>query len=418
MKTIAPPPHALERFIPITIDQLIQTLCQSEALSADQKQHMQAFCQQYRALYSAQTLPSFQKLTHHYSPFNPDIESAYNFHYSDNKKQQLEDQLLQKVTQLLNNANYEQLSLAELKSVLEKTSPYGVKVSVDFNDFSEILVFYRGRKSRHKEQRDWKHLYLTTNTQEVKLYSRLFILLKQKPFDQQVKELVAAKKISAEKATRKLNAKLSKNTIDDDKIYIKLFKDIPCSDLEMLFPNTKIQMRLFDKLKLGVTGGGGTVGGIVTIMGKLAMALDPVSIITAVVGFLGLLWRQISKVFTQRTKYMAELAKNLYFYNLDNNLGALAHINNMAADSEAKETLLSYFFLLTQGEMTITALDQKVEQLIKDEYGVVVDFEVHDGLAKLKKLGLLIEKEDRVSVCSQNETEILLKRHWQSCYKG
>ncbi|MCK4493969.1 MAG: hypothetical protein KAU26_07920, partial [Methylococcales bacterium] len=165
MSTIISPNFVLARFIPITIDQLIHTLCQSEALSVAQKPHMQAFCQQYRALYSAQTLPIFQKLTHHYSPFNPDIESAYNTQYANHEKQVLEDQLLEKVSQLLNNANYEQLSLAELKSVLEETSPYGVKVSVDFNDFSEILVFYRGHKSRHKEQRDWKHFYLTTKTQ-------------------------------------------------------------------------------------------------------------------------------------------------------------------------------------------------------------------------------------------------------------
>jgi hypothetical protein len=406
----------LERFIPITIDQLIKTLCQSDLLSAIQKQHMQFFCHQYRALYSAQTLPAYQELTRYYSPFNPDIESDYPFNYSDNEKQQLEKQLIEKTIALLNDANYESLSLNELKNVLEETSPYGVNVSVELEEFSEILIFYRGRKNRYNEQRDWKRLFLKTKIQEVKLYNRLFILLKQKSFEQQVQEMIATKHISEKKATRKLNAKLSNSILNDEKIYIKLFKDIPCADLEMLFPNTKIKMRLFDKLKLGITGGGGTIGGIVTIMSKLAIALDPVSIATAVVAFLGLLWRQISKVFTQRTKYMAKLAKNLYYYNLNNNLGALAYINNVAADSEAKETLLSYFFLQTEGEMEIAVLDQKIEAFIKDKYKVIIDFEVYDGLSKLKELGLLLENEGRVRVCSPTETETRLKALWNACY--
>ena len=46
---------------------------------------------------------------------------------------------------------------------------------------------------------------------------------------------------------------------DDPKgqyVYMRLFKDIPQEDLEMMFPNTQVQLRLFDKIKLGVTAGG------------------------------------------------------------------------------------------------------------------------------------------------------------------
>ena len=407
----------LERFIPVSTEILIATLINRKGISK-QKQCFQLFCDRYRRLYHAQAYPSYQRLTHYYAPFNPDIEGSKPCEYNELEKQNLQTGLLNEVASLLNKANYEKLTREQLQIALTETSPYGVEVSVDFDDFSEILLFYRGKAIRHEKKRDWKNLFLKKKSVEIKIYSRLFILLKPKSLTQKTEELANIKGIPLTKAANKISRKHHQSTVDDDKIYIKLFKNIPRSDLEMLFPNTKIKMRLFDKLKLIITGGGGTIGGVLTIMSKLAVAIDPIAMATAIFGFVGLLWRQVSKIFLQRTKYMAELAKNLYYYNLDNNLGAIAHINDMAAASEAKETLLSYFFLLTQGEMSVTELDQKIEKFIKDEYGIAIDFEINDGLAKLKKLGLLIQKENKLSVIPLEETTPILQQHWLACFES
>ena len=406
----------LERFIPVNTEALIATLVNRKEISK-QKACFQLFCERYRSLYHAQTYPAYQRLTRYYAPFNPDIEGLKSCEYNPLEKQNLQTSLLNEISSLLNNANYEKLTRKELQIALTETSPYGVEVSVDFDDFSEILLFYQGRAIRREKKLNWKSLFLKKKMVETKIYSRLFILLKPKSLTQKTEELANIKGIPLTKAANKISRKHHQSTVEDDKIYIKLFKNIPRSDLEMLFPNTKIKMRLFDKLKLGITGGGGTIGGVLTIMSKLAVAIDPIAMATAIFGFVGLLWRQVSKVFLQRTKYMAELAKNLYYYNLDNNLGAMAHINDMAAASEAKETLLSYFFLLTQGEMSVTELDQKIERFIQDEYGITIDFEINDGLAKLKKLGLLIKKENKLSVVPLEETTFILQQHWLACFK-
>ncbi|NOQ35033.1 MAG: DUF3754 domain-containing protein [Methylococcaceae bacterium] len=408
--------NLLERFIPVNIEELITTLSNRQELSATDKSDFQLFCQHYRALYHALSLPDYQKLRHHYAPFNPDRDSLSNLNYSDAEKQALQDKLLDDLKNLLNDANYEQLSQEQLNAVLHETSPYGVKVSVDFNEFEEILLFYRGSAIRKEERREWKSLFLKKEIIETKIYRRLFILLKSKSLTQKIQELAAAKNISQSKAERKIKHKHDQNSIDDEKIYIKLFKNIPRTDLEMLFPNTKVRMRLLDKFKLGITGGGGTVGGIMTVVTKLTATIDPIAMATTIFGFIGLLWRQISKIFLQRTKYMAELAKNLYYYNLDNNLGAISHLHDMAAASEAKEALLSYFFLLTEGEMTAAELDKKIELFIEEEYRVAIDFEVDDGLGKLERLGLLIQKEDKVSVVDLSDAENILKQKWLACF--
>ncbi len=404
----------LERFIPVNLDELIEVLSNRQELLATDKQSFQDFCQQYRALYHAQSLPAYQNLSRYYAPFNPDKDSLSNHHYQASEKQALQVQLFAELKTLLNNANYEKLTLEQLNIALQETSPYGVEVSVDFDEFSEMLLYYRGSAIRTEPRRHWQSLFLKTTHIETKIYSRLFILLKTKSFQQRVEEFASTQKISLDKAKIKLKQKQS--SVDEDLIYIKLFKNIPRFDLEMLFPNTKIKMRLFDKLKLGITGGGGTVGGIMTVISKLTLAIDPIAMATAVFGFAGLLWRQVSKVFLQRTKYMAELAKNLYYYNLDNNLGAITHLNDMAAASEAKETLLSYFFLLTQGQMTMAELDKKIEDFIQDEYKVAIDFEVDDGLDKLERLGLLVHHNDKISVLPLSEAHKILQQHWQACF--
>lgn len=406
----------LERFIPVNLDELIALLLEREELKKLDPSAFQRFCSHYRMLYSAQSLPNYQALSRYYAPFNPDNDNLSRQAYTDTEKAALQAQLLKKLSALLNDANYEVLTQKQLNTALQETSPYGVEVSVDFDEFAEILLFYRGSAIHQKQKREWKTLFLKKKVIDVKIYTRLFILLKPKTLKQQALELVGEKNIPLQKAERLIERKRLQSNVEDDKIYIKLFKNIPRSDLEMLFPNTKVKMRLFDKLKLGITGGGGTVGGAMTIASKLTAAMDPIAMATAVFGFAGLLWRQISKVFLQRTKYMAELAKNLYYYNLDNNLGAISHLNDMAASSEAKEALLSYFFLLTQGEMTVKALDKKIEQFIKDEYSVAIDFEIDDGLGKLERLGLLKREDDKVSVVTLQEAETILQSHWQACF--
>ena len=64
-------------------------------------------------------------------------------------------------------------------------------------------------------------------------------------------------------------------TVSSDFVYIKLFKNIPRTDLEMAFPNTEVRFRLLDKIKLGVTAGSGVGAGVVGTATKLAMKIPP-----------------------------------------------------------------------------------------------------------------------------------------------
>ena len=255
-----------------------------------------------------------------------------------------------------------------LREALNKTSPRGLEVAVDLDEFDELGLHYRGCTTRLDEVRDWRKLYLKKRQWETPVYKRLFLFFK-------------VNQSSSEQAS-------------SDFLYLKLFRDVPQSDLEMLLPNTRVRMRIFDKVKIGVTGGGGTVGGVMATVTKLGVAANPMTWVLALVGLAGILWRQISKVFVQRTRYMADLAQQLYFCNLDNNFGALAHLSDLALEEEAKETLLAYAFLLqSEHGLSQETLDTRIESYFKNQFGLDVDYEVEDGVAKLSRGDFLIDHQ-------------------------
>jgi len=401
----------LERFIPISLDRLISDLLTAELLSAEKHKAFKQFCSTYRSLFHAQSHAHLQDLKQLYLPFNPDRDTLIN--PQDSTGKQL-THLKEKLYTILEDANYEQISEDDLNEALNKISPYGVQVSVDFEDFSEVALFYRGSAIQQKLYRNWKKLSWKKQPIDILIYRRLFVLLQPKNRQKWIEHFINNKKMSVQKAEKKADEALKVFGIsnDNDVVYLKLFKDIPREDLEMQFPNTRIQMRLFDKIKLAVTGGGGTAGGIMATIGKLSATIDPISALVAIGGLLGLLWRQISKIFSQRAKYSATLTKNLYFYSLDNNMGALTYLADTAEAEECKEAILAYFFLLIGGETSRVNLDQRIENYIHEKYAIPMDFEIDDGLEKLQKAALLSRSDQLINAIPLAEANSRLRQQW------
>ncbi len=401
----------LERFIPISLDRLISDLLTSDLLPLEQHLEFKQFCSTYTSLFHAQSHAYLQDLKQLYLPFNPDRDTLINPQENSGKKLAY---LKDKLYAILEDANYERISEDDLNEALNKISPYGVQVSVDFDDFAEVALFYRGSAIQQKLYRNWKKLSFKKQPIDILIYKRLFVFLQPKNRQQWVEYFINNKKISAQKAEKEADKALKKFAInnDNDVVYLKLFKDIPRADLEMQFPNTRIKMRLFDKIKLAVTGGGGTAGGVMATIGKLSATIDPVSALIAIGGLLGLLWRQISKIFSQRAKYSATLTKNLYFYSLDNNMGALTYLVDTAEAEECKEAILAYFFLLIKGETNRASLDQCIENYIYEKYEIPMDFEIDDGLDKLQKSSLLSRFDQLIKTIPLAEANSRLRQQW------
>jgi hypothetical protein len=412
-----------ERFIPISRQEIVDDLIAAPHWQAEDKKKFEQFCQIFEALYHYKFHANLEELKHSYAPFNPDTDNISQHDYSDEEKQELNDALVKELRQLLNNANYEELTVDSINEAINAESYYGVSVEVDLDDFEEMIAYYRGSSTMTDYKRTWYTLFIKKKAIEVPIYQRLFILLKFKPEEDRVKELVEKHGEDFEKKARK-QVRYSRQALPADltegHIFIKLFKNLPRTDLEMLYPNQNVRLKMFDKIKLGITGGGGFLAGLFSVFTKMAIAVtNPITFIAAFFGLIGVIVRQVMNIFNQRTKYMMTLSKNLYFHNLDNNMGVMNYLIDMAEEEEGKEFVLAYYFLHTQPEKNYTqeSLDREIEAYIKDKYGCNIDFEVEDGLRKLRQEGILIEQDGGIlKVLNLQEANKCLDNQWDNFF--
>ncbi|NND66364.1 MAG: DUF3754 domain-containing protein, partial [Halioglobus sp.] len=79
---------------------------------------------------------------------------------------------------------------------------------------------------------------------------------------------------------------------------------------------------------------------------------------------------------------------------LDNNAGVIHRVVDDAEESECKESLLAYYFLLVAGKPVAAGeLDARIEAWMAERWHCKLDFEIGDALGKLQLLGLAEESD-------------------------
>jgi hypothetical protein len=79
------------------------------------------------------------------------------------------------------------------------------------------------------------------------------------------------------------------------------------------------------------------------------------------------------------------VSENLYFRNLDNDAGVFHHLLDSAEEAEVKEAVLAYRFLRGAERPLIAAeLDRRIEGWFARQWEAVLDFEIDDGVGKLR----------------------------------
>jgi len=406
-----------EKFIPVTRAALMERLTRAQAWRGNQGKETRRFFRYLdywrQANYSAHLIEMGQT----YEPFNPDSDLLVTRRYSDAEKATLRGRLLEQTQMLLEQANYTRIDPSDVKLILTSDSHYGLDLEVDMEAFDELLIYYRGASKRRHSRRDARKLYLFKEEYDVPIFQRLLVLFKLKPEDQRVREVMRAKGIdrkAAEKYVRKLRGSMA-SEIKPDMIYLKLFKNIPRSDLEMCFPNTAVRFRLLDKLRLGVTAGGGFGMGIVGTATKLAVAANPVALAGAAVTLGGLAFRQGMKFIHKRNEYMVTMAQNLYFHALADNRGVMTVLADRAAEEDIKEEMLLYS-VLAKDPVHVNELDDvdaAIEQQLLNTFGVNVNFDLHDAFARLKRDGIVTVRPDGwITTLSPSDAALHVDRLW------
>lgn len=395
------PADTREKFLPLTRSALLDRLTRPTAWADGRAAEARRFFR-YLDYWRQQTYVSrLMDLEQAYEAFSPDSDLLITRKFTAGEKASMQRRLVAQVTELMRQANYTQVSPADVEIIMTKETHYGLDLHVDMSAFEEILIFYRGRTTRTETRRNRKKFYLTRETFELPIFQRLFILFKLKPFDVRVREVMAEKgcdQKEAEKLVRRLRGMLPPQ-ISSDFVYLKLFKNIPQADLEMIFPNTKIKFRMFDKLKLGATGGAGLGAGVFGAAGKIALiSTNPVTAAGAVVGLGGVMFRQAMNFVNQKNKYMVTMAQNLYFHAMADNRGVMTLMAERAAEEDIKEEMLLYS-VLAKERVHIDQLgdvDAGIERYLRNTFEIDANFDVHDALERLVADGVVRQAPDGI----------------------
>jgi hypothetical protein len=385
---------AQTRFIPVDRSDIYERLVSTVPWTEDELTAAESVLHYLSRLRQQDSCVNLDRLSAYYDPFNPDDETVNGPERETMDMEPLLNAFGKQLEALVEAGNFERISEARLDRILTETSPGGVEVEVDLTEFDLMLLYARGETTAKKDIRNWKTFFLTKQI-DVEVYKRLLMAVKFKPeavrlAELQQKHLGDEKK--AKKALKKLRSSLPKDA-STDKIYLKMFKDIPILDMETLFPNTRVKLRYWDKVQLWLSGGGTTIAGIIGAAGKIVAAtvLTPFVLVMAIFGLGGVLFRQVMNLINTRTKYMMQLAQNLYFHNLANNQSVLAYMVDEAEEENIKEELLLYTSLLkgarAPGQMERAGLD--IEAFLLHHWGVKVDFDVYDAEKRLRETGLV-----------------------------
>lgn len=382
-----------ERFIPVTRAALMERLTRPQSWRGNEAKEARRFFRYLdywrQASYSAHLLEMGQT----YEPFNPDSDLLVTRKYTQAEKAALQQRLIEQTQLLLEQANYTRIDPAAVELILTADSHYGLDLHVDMHAFDELMIFYRGATSRRFHRRDARKLYLFKEEYEVPIFQRLFVLFKLKPIEQRIEEVMkqeSCDRAAAERIVRKLRGSLGVE-INSNSIYMKLFKNIPRSDIEMCFPNTTVRFRLFDKLQLGVTAGGGFGVGVVGTATKLMVAANPIALAGAVATLGGLAFRQGMKFIHKRNEYMVTMAQNLYFHALADNRSVMTALADRAAEEDIKEEMLLYSVLAkdTVHVNELHDVDVAIEQQLFNTFGLNLNFDLQDALDRLINDGVV-----------------------------
>ncbi len=385
-----------EQFIPIRKTDLVELLCRDWPLTPNDRDHFRRFCRRLDATLHCEYHARLEQLKDAYATFDPDSDTQALESPAAGQRAQEIEQLFTQFVALLERANFKRLSSSEINAALERASDWGINLEVDFEVFDRLEIFARGDVVGQRSRRRWRKL-MRVEQVDLPVYQRLVVMLKLRDRAGQPAP------------------------IDTDSVYIKIFKDIPKVDLEMLLPGTRVKLTLTDRGKIVLpTLSGIAITGWKLVQGALTLAITSayhsLAFLSLVGGTVGYGLRSFYGYMQTKQKYQLSLAQSLYYQNLDNNAGALFRLLNEAEEQEFREAVLGYFFLLTQaGEAGWKRehLDDAIEEFLDASMGIKVDFEIGDAVDKLVRFQLVRQcDEGRLRAVSLREALVALDRAW------
>ena len=370
-------------FIPFTREQITKMLLDKGKLDNDQFDKFEQFCLLLNSIYHFEFHRDLEELKSTYRIFNPDVEITAK-EIDNSNISGTEDKFTDTLAKTLTEGNFEKVSNENLHAAMEEEGIFPVSCVIDFDAFEYYEIYYQGTRTSKEQIKTW--IPFKSKEIEFKLYDRIVFFYKVK--NQEFFES---------------NPKKTEPGIPG-KIYIKFFRNIPESDLEMMFPNPKPEMKFIHKMQifLPLLAGFGVLIQKTIIGPKFYnTGTNPLEeglsygLIALLIVLGGYVLRTFLGYKNVVQSFLGEIAQSLYFKDKGNNQGVFSMLIDSAEEQECKEALMAYYFLLTtKKKMNQDQLDDNIEEWLDQDYDTKIDFEIDDALDKLEKLGLMTRDKD------------------------
>ncbi len=392
----SPLPDQPEHYLPLRRRDLLESLVKD--LPAETATSFRQLAELLAAHFHFEGQRLLEELKDCYAPFDPDAIGNPPTLLSEGERDARLDRFCTGFAQLLQRANFIHLDKAAIQEVTRQVSDWGLHMDVDFNLFERLDVYYRGGdKISRRTRRRWRRL-LRQEMVDLPVFSRLVLLVKLRP-----------------------SPRLPSD-VDTSDLFIKLFKDVPKMDAEMLLPGARMVMPGLARLKMG----GSFISGLIYVVYSVLKTILTAGLVLSIyalwvplAALFGYGYRQYYGYKTTKDQFSLRLTQSLYYQMLGTNLGVVHHLLDEAEEQENREALLAWFHLsrgAAEG-MTLEELDAAVETDLAAGAGIQFDFEADDALAKLKRLNLVEQDGDRYRTIPIQEALRRLDEAWDGFFR-
>ena len=380
-------------------------------LNNDEVSKFEQFCLLLKSIYHFEFHTKLERLKASYRIFSPEINLAPN-ELENSNTSKIEADLTNKLHQTLIDGNFEKVSQEDLNAAMEKEGIFPVSCKIDFDSFDYYEIYYQGSSTAKEEIKTWNPF--KKKEVEFNLYDRIVFFFKVKN-----EEFFHANKKNNEPGI-------------PGKIYIKYFRNIPESDLEMIFPNPRPEMKFIHKMQifLPLLAGFGVLiqktiigpyynAGTNPLEGGFSLLTKPsYPMIALLIVLGGYVLRTFLGYKNVVQSFLGEIAKSLYFKDKGNNQGVFTMLIDSAEEEECKEAMMAYYFLLNSNKkMSEETLDNAIEEWMEEKHKVKIDFEVDDAIKKLEEKDLLSrDKKGILTVVSLDEALNYLDYIWDNYF--
>ena len=199
-------------------------------------------------------------------------------------------------------------------------------------------------------------------------------------------------------------------------LVIKSYREIPMADLEMIFPEKTVSVKMKEIITNGIT----IVVAVSTLLWAFVTGeIWTKNVQTLLIACMGKLGQSYTAVNVAKMRYAGAMSKELIEKSGNSQDGMLMHLLESMEDQECKEMVLAYIILSVKGKsMTLKEIDIECEEFLKKSFNVDVDFDIEGGIIKLLREGLVEQRAGVLYAATPLKTALaVLDSKWDNLFE-